>query len=173
MSKSWKVLITLWALLIGGYILSRFYQLKWNPSPSMPEKLWLVKVGERNVKNEDYIVFKFHDYRMEDPFDYELVVKQIAGSAGDKIITREWNGNAEGVAKPNKTSWIYILPTGTYPTFDVLSHYHFTPLTTTDLVIPKEYYFVHGNAHPSFDSRYKEFGLVSEAQIYGKAYPLW
>jgi len=99
MSKSWKVLITLWALLIGGYILSRFYQLK--------------------------------------------------------------------------CSWIYILPTGTYPTFDVLSHYHFTPLTTTDLVIPKEYYFVHGNAHPSFDSRYKEFGLVSEAQIYGKAYPLW
>lgn len=174
MKKSgWIILLASWTVLFCGYVVTRYYQLKWNPSPSMPQKLWLVEVGERDVKVNDYIVFKFHDFRMQDPFDYELVVKQIAGVSGDRIIAKEWNGYVEGVKKVNKTSWVYILPSGSFPTYDILSHYRFTPLTIKDIVIPTGYYFVHGNAQPSFDSRYKEFGLISESQIYGKAYPLF
>lgn len=171
--KAWTILIICWTLLIAGYVISRYYQLKWNRSPSVSQKLWLVEVDNHNVNIGDYIVFKFHDFRMSDPFDYELVVKKIGGKAGNRIIAHEWIGNAEGIPKPNKTSWIYILPDGSYPIFDLLSGHRFTPLTTKDLIIPDGYYFVHGNAHPSFDSRYKEFGLISESQIYGKAIPIF
>ena len=165
MRKGLKLLLLLWTPLIAGYSITRFYQLMWNPSTSMPEKLWLVKLDEREVKNNDYIVFKFHDYRMEDPFEYEFVVKQIAGSGGDKLTVHK-------TAMPN-INWTYTLPEGSYPVYNKLSSYQFTPLTTSDLQIPAGYFFVHGNSQPSFDSRYREFGLVAKAQIYGKAYPLW
>ena len=171
--KGYKVIVLAWLIIVGVYGISRYYQLKWNDSASMPQKLWLVAVGNKNLKVGDYVVFKFHDFRMTAVDDFEYVVKQVGGVAGDRIIVKDWNGYAEMVPYPNKTSLIYDLPEGSYPTFDTLSGNHFTPLTTKDMTIPNGCYFMHGQQHPSFDSRYKEFGLVCDKQIFGKAYPLW
>ena len=168
-----KSVLAAWLVIIAIYGVSRIYQLKWNDSSSMPQKLWLVSVGNKNLKVNDYVVFKFHDFRMKDANDFEYVVKQVGGVSGDKIFVKDWVGYAEGVAYPNRTSLIYLLPGGSYPTFDILSGNYFTPLTTKDMTIPKGCYFVHGQHHPSFDSRYKEFGLVCDKQIFGRAIPLF
>ena len=42
---------------------------------------------------------------MTDANDFEYVVKQVGGVAGDKILVKDWVGYAEGVAYP-----IDILP---------------------------------------------------------------
>ncbi len=162
-----------WSIILGVYITSKHYQIQINVSDSMYKKIWVTHVGNTDVKRGDFVVVKFHDYRMKNSTDYELVVKQIGGVGGDNIIVRDWVGYAEGVEKPNKTTWMYVLPEGAYPTYDTLSGYHFTPLTTKNMIIPMGYYFLHGQHHPSFDSRYKEFGLINKNQILGKAYPLF
>ncbi len=172
-AREFKIILIIWLAVVGLYGVSRYYQLKWNDSASMPQKLWFVAVGNKDLKVDDYVVFRFHDSRMSDANDFEYVVKQVGGVAGDKILVRDWNGYEQGVPYPNKTSLIYILPGGFYPTFDILSGNHFTPLTTESMTIPTGYYFVHGQHEPSFDSRYKEFGLVCNKQIFGKSFPIF
>lgn len=171
--KVLKNILAVWIIILTIYGVSRYYQLNWNYSSSLPQKLWLTLPKNKHLKRGDYVVVKFHDFRMSDPEDFEYVVKQIGGVGGDQIIAKDWNGYAEGVPQPNKTSLIYILPDGSYPTFDTLSGNHFTPLTKENLTIPKGCYFLHGQHHPSFDSRYKEFGLICESQVYGKSYPIF
>lgn len=163
-----------WVIIIGIYMVSRYYQLEWNRSTSMPQKLWLTHVGDKRLQRNDYVVFRFHDFRMKNHNDFEYVVKQIDGVAGDTIIVKDCNANNKHVLCRNKASLIYFsLNSRIYPVFDVLSGNHFTPLTYNNLVIPKGCYFVHGQQYPSFDSRYKEVGLVCESQIYGKSYPVF
>jgi type IV secretory pathway protease TraF len=134
----------------------------------MPQKLWLTHVGEKRLKLGDYVLFRFHDYRMTDLTDFEYVIKQVGGVAGNKIVVKSGD-----LASNPSTSYRYLLPDGQYPIFDILSGNHFTPLTTKDMIIPNGSYFVHGQQHPSFDSRYLEFGLLTESQIYGKSYPIF
>ena len=162
-----------WGVLLFGYVISRYYQIEWNASTSMPQKLWVTHVGDTKLKVGDYVVIKFHDFRMLNPHDYEYVVKQVGGVAGDLIMVRKWNGYKDGTPQPNKNILIYVLPTGTYQVFDIISGNHFTPLTTVNMTIPEGCYFLHGQQHPSFDSRYKEFGLICKKQIYGRTYPIF
>lgn len=172
--KSVKIILIVWAIIVALYGVTRFYQIKWNGTTSLPQKLWLIYVGDHDLKQGDYVMFKFHDYRMSNPADYLYVIKQIDGVPGDVVTVKEWKGRDVSVPMPNKTSYLYVLPSGgAYPTYDTLSGYHFTPITTENMKIPNGCYFVHGLQHPSFDSRYKEFGLVCENQIYGKADPIF
>ncbi len=172
-SKSVKLILVIWAFILGLYGITRYYQLQWNATTSMPQKLWLVAVGNKSLKVDDYVVFRFHDFRMPESADFEYVVKQIGGAVDDKITVKVMDGNAEGMPYPNKKKLIYILQDGMYTVYETLSNNHFTPLTTHDMVIPQGCYFVHGLHHPSFDSRYKEFGLMCDKQIFGKAYPIF
>ena len=167
-------ILIVWAIIIVIYGISRYYQLEWNRSTSMPQKLWLTHVGDRQLQRNDYVVFKFHDFRMKNPDDVEYVVKQVGGVAGDAIIVKRCTSYTEHGLCPNKANLIYFLPDGeVYPVFNILSGNHFTPLTNKNLLIPQGCYFVHGQHQPTFDSRYKEFGLVCNNQIYGKSYPLF
>ncbi|MBY0380216.1 MAG: S26 family signal peptidase, partial [Burkholderiales bacterium] len=159
--------------LSGIITVFQYYKLQINTSSSMPQHLWLTHVGDKILKRGDYVVIKFHDFRMKNYADFEYVVKQIGGIGGDEIIVRDWNGSAGGISQPNKTSLIYILPNGSFPTFDILSGNHFTPLTKANMIIPNGCYFVNGQHHPSFDSRYKEFGVICDNQIYGKTHPIF
>ena len=162
-----------WVILIVIFIVSRYYQLKLNVSSSMPQRLWLTHVDDRDVKRGDYVVIRFHDFRMQYNNDFEYVVKQIGGLGGDLIIVRNCNGYADNIPYPNKISLSYTVVDETYPILESLSGNHFTPLTKENMIIPKGCYFIHGQHHPSFDSRYKEFGLICESQIYGKSYPIF
>jgi type IV secretory pathway protease TraF len=162
-----------WVTLIVIFIISRHYQLQFNVSSSMPQRLWLTHVGDKDVKQGSYVIIKFHDFRMQHSDDFEYVVKQIGGLGGDQVIVRNCNCYADHIPYPNKISFSYIVADNTYPVFESLSGNHFTPLTKKNMIIPKGCYFIHGQHHPSFDSRYKEFGLICESQIYGKAYPIF
>lgn len=178
-TKIIKNILLIWAGIIAFYGVSRFYQLKWNSSSSMPQQLWLTVVGNKDLKLGDYVVFKFHDFRMSDPDDFEYVVKQVGGVAGDQIIVQPlllsatWPKASIGSRTPTTQLCIYQVAQASYPVYANLSGNHFTPLTTKNMTIPEGCYFVHGQHQPSFDSRYKEFGLVCESQIYGKSYPLF
>lgn len=167
------IIIVGWSIILGTCVALKYYQLEINLSNSMYKRLWVTHLGDMNLKRGDFVVIRFHDYRMKNLTDYELVVKQIGGIAGDKILVKEQMGYTGGVGNFNKITWNYVLPDGIYPIYDLLSGYHFTPLTTKNMVIPKGYYFLHGQHHPSFDSRYKEFGLISKRQIIGKTYPIF
>ena len=162
-----------WVILIVIFIISRYYQLQLNISSSMPQRLWLTHVGDKDVKRGNYVVIRFHDFRMQDSDDFEYVVKQIGGISGDQIIVKNCNCHTDNIPYPNKISFSYIVTDNTYPVFESLSGKHFIPLTKQNMIIPKGCYFIHGQHHPSFDSRYKEFGLICESQIYGKAYPIF
>lgn len=168
-----KVILVTWLILIGLFLVTRKYQINHNESSSMPQTWWFTVVGDKNIKVGDYVVVKFHNIHMIHKDDYELVVKQVGGVAGDEIVVKKWIGYAEGVPAPNKTSYLYIINSGLYPVFDRLQVNMLHPLTKSNMVIPTGYYFIHGQHNPTFDSRYKEFGLIAESQIYGRTYPIF
>ena len=161
-----RATILVWMVLICLYAVTRYYQLEWNVSGSMPQRLWFTQIGNIDLKVGDYVVIKFHDFRMKDPNDFEYVVKQVGGVAGDNIgVLSWWTGKVK--------STNFALNREVYEVYDTLSGNHFTPLTTRNLIIPKGCYFLHGQHQPSFDSRYKEFGLICKNQIYGKTHPIF
>ena len=190
--------IVVWVLLIGVYILSCYYQLQLNVTDSMPQRLWITHVGDKKIKNGDYVVIKFHDARMRILDDYEYIVKQVGGVGGDVIEVEQLPSNNSTlnldtlgfkqsginfqsiagilkVTKPEKVSRYHVsrYRVSRYPVYKMLSNYLFTPLTDHKIVIPHGWYFLHGQHQPTFDSRYKEFGLICESQIYGKSYPIF
>ena len=166
-----------WGILIALYLVLPYYQLQINLSTSLPQRFWIVHIGDKQIQAGDYIVFKFHDKRMA-LNNYEDVVKQVSGVAGDIVeampvtvatteVINVLKVTHRKTTKPQLPEYLI------YPVYQILSGYHFTPLTLTRLVIPQGCYFVHGNQQPTFDSRYQEMGFVCAKQIYGRAYPLF
>jgi len=176
----------MWIVLAGWGILfvlyfgvSRYYKLQINVTTSMPQKLWLTSIGNRDLQVGDYVVIKFH-FINQAPSDYEYVVKQVGGIGGDRIMVKSVNHINQvdmfmfyNDRQTNISNWVYVLAGKAYAVYDNLSGKRFEPLTIEDMVIPHGHYFLHGQQQPSFDSRYKSFGLVSESQIYGKTYPIF
>ena len=165
-----------WGILFVLYFgVSRYYKLQINVTTSMPQKLWLTSIGNRDLQVGDYVVIKFH-FINQAPSDYEYVVKQVGGIGGNRIMVKNINQDIASLSHSNKQinkSNLYVLADKTYDVYDNLSGKKFEPLTKKDMVIPRGYYFLHGQQQPSFDSRYKAFGLISESQIYGKTYPIF
>ena len=162
-----------WIMVLGVYDLSRYYQFKWNASASMPQKLWLTNMDNRKLNRGDYAVFKYHDYRMEDANDYELVIKKIAGIAGDEVIVSTWSQVLDGRLKAQQTKMVYEVNNERYPVFARLSNFKLNPLTSKNIKVPAGCYFLVGQHQPTLDSRYKEFGFLCESQIVGKSYPIF
>lgn len=162
-----------WSIIIGLYTVTRYYQIKLNGSSSLPQKLWLVHVGDTDLHYGDYVVAKFHDYRMLNPVDYMFVIKQVGGMPYDQLYVESKSSTKMMSYTVGRMVSSYMIRDKEYPVYDMLSGYKFTPLTTTDMMIPNKCYFGHGTQQPTFDSRYKEFGLICESQIYGKAYPIF
>lgn len=161
-----------WVLIISVYTVTRFYQVQINVSTSLPQKYWFVHVNDKTLHKGDYVVAKFHDYRMSNPDDYEFVAKQIAGMPGDTVITHKMN--IQDNLKNNLwITWIYEVNGKSFFVYNRLRRNIFTPLTESDVVVPDKCYFAHGTQQPTFDSRYKEFGFICESQIYGRAYPIF
>lgn len=154
------------SILLVVLILRLFYHPMINVSNSMSQRFWITKIGDRKIIRGDFVVIRFHDYRMKNPGDFELVVKEVVGITGDMIKVQK--------SSNNKISQEFLLPNNiTVPVFKILSNNKFTPLSTHNITIPKGYYFLKGNNNPSFDSRYKEFGLIAESHIYGKTFPIF
>lgn len=146
-----KYLLFLMIFSGGLYGLSTQYGLMINVSDSLPHVLYLVKKEETvSLRKGDYVVFQSR-------FQEAPLTKQITGVPGDQIrsVSRTILINYEKVG---------------------VAHYRRSngdPLKVIqNQTIPQGQYFVSGRHGKSFDSRYAEFGLVSQSKIFGKAVPL-
>ncbi len=134
--------------------------LLFNWTPSLPYKLVLVQYGRQALKRGDFIVYAFDGaaQRMYPGLRAQPFFKQIRGVPGDRVTTIDRqvfvNGLPMGLAKT--------------VTFD---RRPLTPIGAT--IIPPGYYYVQGTHPDSFDSRYRESGLVRADQVIGKVLPLF
>ena len=134
--------------------------LLFNWTPSLPYTVAVLEGRHGELKRGDYVIYGFdgeakHAYPglSRQPF-----FKRIRGMPGDVVSVTDRtvaiNGVVAGVAKSH--------------TFD---RRPLTPLTPT--VIPAGHYYVEGTSADSFDSRYRESGLVRGDQILSTVIPLF
>lgn len=156
------------ALAIWGCALARVLvdptphlPILFNWTPSLPYTVALMHYGHPpELQRGDFIVYAFAgDAQRRYPgLHAQPFFKQVKGVPGDRVtVTGRQvfvNGIAMGHAKPT--------------TFD---RYSLTPIAET--VIPGGYYYVQGSHPDSFDSRYRESGLVHQSQVIGKVTPLF
>lgn len=132
-----------------------------NWTASVPYTVALVQYGQRQpLKRGDFIVYTFDGEakRMYPGLRAQPFFKRIRGIPGDRVtvVDRQVfvNGLPVGFAKT--------------VTFD---RRPLDPIAQT--VIPPGYFYVQGTHPDSFDSRYRESGLVRADQVIGKVIPLF
>lgn len=140
------------------------YKLAINISPSLPYRLFLVKTKNyKEIKNGDFIQFINKDAQY---YNGVNITKQVLAVSGDILkinIFKQPIDNIQGTIKYNKTELKVKDRTvfGTKVNINNIS------------VIPENSYFVIGYDKDSFDSRYKEFGLINQNEIIGIAKPIF
>jgi conjugal transfer pilin signal peptidase TrbI len=87
-----------------------------------------------------------------------ILAKQVYGIPGDRIAVED------GVLLINDYPVCHILQRSK-------SGIEYTPLAVQ--AIPNGHYLVLGHHEESYDSRYQEFGLISEDQVEGRLWPLF
>jgi conjugal transfer pilin signal peptidase TrbI len=162
----WKAFLPVFA--IWGFAYARVFvdptphvPLLFNWTPSVPYKVALVVYGKRQaLARGDFIIFAFDGtaQRTYPGLRAQPFFKQVRGMAGDRVtvVGREIfvNHQSVGIAKAF--------------TFD---RHPLSPIA--DTVIPPGTYYVQGTSPDSFDSRYRESGLVRADQVIGKVIPLF
>jgi len=126
-----------------------------NTSSSLPHNVYLVVKNSR-LKPGDYVAFYAKDNGV---YSSDLIfTKRIVGVEGDwvKEYGRDYFINGEFIAHAKQHSMQGISlekgPVG---------------------IIREDKYFVYGDSHDSFDSRYKKIGWIDKRTVIGRAYPLF
>ncbi|NKB55049.1 MAG: type VI secretion protein [Alphaproteobacteria bacterium] len=137
----------------GVHWLRGHVQLAWNETDSLPQALFLVRLGELPAKG-DYVLF--------DPpaavGSRHAFIKRVAGVAGDRVAVEDRTVTVGGV---------------TIGAAKTLSR-NGAPLDPiAPVAIPPGFYFVHADHGDSYDSRYQNIGLVPDSRILGRAVPLF
>ena len=149
-----KLFIGATLFFIALYALFCRYNVLFNYTHSLPQKIFIVDVGNKNLKVGDYAAF--HSEHLPNTLNGMKIIKIISGVQGDVVDVKDnevfINNKYLTKIYTRKAIWGEI-----------------TPIDKT--VIPKDCYFMEGTARTSFDSRYKEFGLICKDQIIGKAFP--
>lgn len=131
------------------------YQFAWNKTESLPQKLFIIKMGELPLKY-DYIMF--YAPSTSTLKSKSTVIKKVIGVSGDVVTKTEQtfyiNDKKIGIAKTHSLKG-RLLREGKVG------------------IIPKGKYFVWTPNKNSYDSRYDEIGLIDERYIIGVAYPLF
>jgi conjugal transfer pilin signal peptidase TrbI len=134
--------------------------LLFNWTPSLPYRVALLQSGPHTLQRGDFIVFAFAGEAQThypglrgQPF-----FKIVRGLPGDVVTVTgrqvAVNGQPVGMAKTQ-----------------AYDHRPLAPIAPT--VIPPGHYYVQGTHPDSFDSRYRESGLVRAEQVIGVVVPLF
>lgn len=124
------------------------------PSLEGIRALLFYKTSPQEIKRGDIVAIQGHVYKY---LGIKPYAKRAIGFPGDSII-REKN----------------IIKIGSRILSLVEKTHEGQPLTPTTLhVVPEGYLFVAGDHPRSIDSRYEEFGVVKEENIWGKACLKW
>jgi conjugal transfer pilin signal peptidase TrbI len=156
-------LITTLVFSIWGFAFVRVFvdptphlPVLFNWTPSVPYKVALVQYGPQHMLvRGDFIVYRFDGeaQRLYPGLRAQPFFKQIRGVPGDRVTVAGRqvfiNDVAVGFAKT--------------ATFD---HHPLAPIG--EVVIPPDCYYVQGTHPDSFDSRYRESGLVRANQVIGR-----
>lgn len=131
--------------------------LLFNVTPSMPYSVaWLDRGAP--VAKGDYVLYAFHGSaeKQYPGLSGQPFFKMIAGTAGDRVraVGRDLyvNDVFVGQAKERLFDGRPVHP-------------------LSEQVIPSGYLYVRGTAPDSFDSRYRESGLVATSDVIGKVIP--
>lgn len=142
-------------VIIGLYILHFFWWGKINVSHSLPQKFFVYRVNDKALNRNDIVAFDADN--IAGISDGITVFKIVVGLPQEKVIVK--NGlvfiNNKKVAAINESIAYFgkIHP-------------------IEDQIIKPDCYFVVGSNQifDSYDSRYREFGLICKKSIIGKAY---
>lgn len=149
------LLLPMLALLIADRLVAPHYRLAFNESDSLPGTVFLVKTGERprcGPTTGEHVQLQMpRDARWYAGMRLLKVAKGCPGDTirvdGRKVYINDWFA---GTAVP-------ALEDG-------------TPMAIISAgVIPERHYYLWASHPSSFDSRYAEFGVVSDQQIIGTA----
>lgn len=124
------------------------------PSLDGIRALVFYKTTSHEIKRGDIVAIQGHSYKH---LGIKPYAKRVIGFPGDPIVREQ------DTLKINSRTLVFVEKT-----------YEGLPLTpTTFTVVPEGYLFVAGDHPRSIDSRYEEFGLVREENIWGKAAFAW
>ena len=141
-------------LLLTSWLLLYYTRLHLCLTPSLKETRIILFQKTFPIKKGDIVYIDGHSYKHLGIHPY---AKRVIGFPGDPIMREK-----EGIKVGDRLLPLISKTTEGYP---------LTPLTKT--VVPEGYLFVAGDHPRSIDSRYEEFGLVSQGNIYGKAIFAW
>jgi signal peptidase I len=153
-NNKWWTLYSLSVIL--GTAFCSYYRIIFNCTNSLPERLFFVKVNDKDLKVNDFVVA--YSKNLPNMQDNVQLIKHVAGVAGSSIKRYGTSLYVDDkfwcTVNEQRVKWGVIHP-------------------VDKLIVPKDCYFVLGTSSNSFDSRYKEFGLLCKNQILGKAYALF
>ena len=149
-SGSFLVVAALWAL-------SNHYWFGINLSQSLPYTLVIIEKNA-HVQRGDYIVFNFEGSEIGGRVRGMPFFKRIGGVAGDVISHQSRNIKINDVDVGHA-----LTRTSDGETLDLIP----------DMTIPTGMVYVQATHDMSFDSRYRQCGLVAFHQIIGKAHILF
>ena len=134
--------------------------LLFNLTPSLPYRIALLQHSPRPLRRGDFIVFSF-DGEAQGRYPRlhgQPFFKIVRGLPGDTVAVAgrqvAVNGENVGIAKTHA--------------------YDLRPLAPiAPTIIPPGHYYVQGTSPDSFDSRYRDSGLVRAEQVIGIVVPLF
>ncbi len=149
-----KIILSFWVVLCIVLWITENTLLLVSQSNSLPYR-YLLLVKNLSVKKGDLVAIQHHP---APAIENIILTKMLAGLPGDSItlkgrilhINKEWQGRLQ----KKRSNGLPL-----------------TPLAVS--IIPDGWVFVAGSHENSFDSRYREFGLVEKRHILGKVYGLW
>lgn len=156
--KSWKKLVPLACIPLGTALFSQYAFFALNCSSSLPGHLYLVDKRDHGPFPKDSLIAFKPNVSMK-PIPMSItVIKLVRGVPGDRIDVKHRsvfiNRRFVSVAKDRTCSDMPLEP--------ILSQ-----------TVARDYYYVHAPHPNSYDSRYRQTGLIHVSQILGRAYEVF
>jgi len=143
--------VVIFILVLGGMLNLAGHPIYYNTTDSLPQKIFIAKKAYSEIGKGDYVIIGHKGERH---------VKLVAGVAGDRVLVFK---DLIFVAGENVGQF--------YQETENL-RMSITPIEG-DFIIPEGFLYVTGTHPKSYDSRYKEYGLVSLEDIIGIACPIF
>lgn len=142
------------------------HKISINISNSLPFKMFLVDMRQSSIdkiKNGDYLQFRNSNTHY---YSGKNITKMVLAIGGDTLEINQYKNPSENIQATIKFNG-YTLEVKDYTALGTKIH------TNNLEIIPQDQYFVYATHKNSFDSRYKEFGLIDKKEVIGVAKPLF
>ena len=151
---------TLSLLFLTAFIVVSQTRLMECLSDSLKDIRYILFLKSKAIKRGDIVAIQGHREDHVGDLKKWPYSKRVLGIPGDRIIH-----NKDGITVIPQESYLLFLLDKTSKGKPL------TPLVTN--TIPEGYLFVAGDSPKSFDSRYKEFGLVPLEKVWGRGVFTW